>query len=424
MTAGAFADIRERLRQFFLSNANVSHWYIGFSGGLDSSLLLSLAADLLPCNKLTAVHVNHGLHEDAHLWQVHCQRVAECLNVPFVAHQVVLKGRSEAEARDARYRVFTQLMGYQEGLLLAHHQHDQAETYLMRLMRGAGVVGLSGMPVSRPIGQGMIYRPLLKVSYQQMQKAAEEIDLRWIQDPSNDKTDFTRNWVRHALIPLLTTQWANVLHRLAESADRMAETSELLSDLAAIDSQQVAEGSRLKFEPLLELSIPRRKNVIYFWLRQQGISIPDQSRLNRLACISNTSKGEWFFGAFKVRAFDGSLYLMSAIDQPPSQPEERSLIEGVIPFSGGQLSIQSSEVGLAKGLRVKIRTRQPGDRIMIQHRGGHVTLKKWMNEQRVPPWLRDHWPIITVGSHIIAIPGLWLDPNYLSEGGLSLNWQV
>lgn len=424
MTANIAAEIRETLRQFFSVNSSVNHWYVGFSGGLDSSILLSVASELLPPDRLTALHINHGIQADAHDWQEHCRQFADRLNIQFKLHQVVCDGQSEASARDARYDVFAQVVQEREGLLLAHHRNDQAETLLMRLMRGSGAIGLSGMPPSRPIGLGRLYRPLLEISHHQILAAANDIKLSWVVDPSNDQVHYTRNWIRHSLMPLLSERWPQVLQRLSDSASRMSESSELLADLAAIDSDHVILESQVSLDRLLTLSVPRRKNILYFWLRNQGVPIPHHSRLESMATAPIDSSGEWQFGAFKVRAFDGSLFLTKDHIGEASAPLDCALREGGVLFSGGQLLIESSDVGFEQGLCVHVRTRQPGDRVLIKQRGGHVTIKKFMNEQRVPYWLRDCWPVVTLGSTVIAIPGLWSHPDYLIQGGLSLNWRV
>ncbi|MGH8352506.1 MAG: tRNA lysidine(34) synthetase TilS, partial [Pseudomonas sp.] len=141
-------------------------WRVAFSGGLDSTVLLHLLVRLaereaLPA--LSAIHIQHGLQAAAAAWPEHCRQVCTALGVPLrVCHVQVAPGSSlERAAREARYAAFAESLGAGELLLTAQHRDDQAETLLFRLLRGAGVRGLAGMPRSRPLGRGQLLRPLL-----------------------------------------------------------------------------------------------------------------------------------------------------------------------------------------------------------------------------------------------------------------------
>src|SRR6218665_3948299 len=139
-------------------------WRIAFSGGLDSNVLLHLLASLGKTESLPplyAIHIHHGLQAVADGWPAHCQRVCDGLGVPLRVMPVhVATGASlERAARDARYGAFAQELGQGEVLLTAQHRDDQAETLLFRLLRGAGVRGLAGIPATRPLAKGGGGRP-------------------------------------------------------------------------------------------------------------------------------------------------------------------------------------------------------------------------------------------------------------------------
>ena len=125
---------------------------VAFSGGVDSHVLLHLLAEyrkLNPTINLRAVHINHGLSKNALQWQVHCQHICAELNIPLLTHHIQIKkisGESlEALAREARYAFFEILLKPEEILLTAHNADDQAETILLQLLRGSGVMGLSSI---------------------------------------------------------------------------------------------------------------------------------------------------------------------------------------------------------------------------------------------------------------------------------------
>ena len=161
---------------------------VAYSGGLDSSCLLHAVCDLQESAgiELRAIHVNHGMQSHSDVWQAHCEATCKRLEVPLTSVSVHLSDdASEEQARDARYDVFESVLQDGETLLFAHHQDDQLETMLLRLMRGAGPAGLAGMPVARPLGRGQLCRPWLDVQRTELQDYAERHHLDWIEDDSN-----------------------------------------------------------------------------------------------------------------------------------------------------------------------------------------------------------------------------------------------
>lgn len=174
-----------RLRQALQPWRTAPAWRIAFSGGLDSSVLLHLLADWarhedLP--PLSAIHVHHGLQPAADAWPEYCAQFCARLDIPLevVRVQVAPGASLEQAARRVRYAAFAERLGSGEVLLGAQHRDDQAETLLLRLLRGAGVRGLAAMPASRPLGQGSLVRPLLDCSRAELQAYAQTHGMIWI----------------------------------------------------------------------------------------------------------------------------------------------------------------------------------------------------------------------------------------------------
>ncbi|MEX2367214.1 MAG: tRNA lysidine(34) synthetase TilS, partial [Pseudohongiellaceae bacterium] len=193
-------------------NDNSNIW-VAYSGGMDSHVLLHLMVRLLPSQerRLRALHINHGISPHAADWQSHCQQTCSDLGIPFQAVSVSLDADGtdslETRARKARYRVFADRLGPGDYLFLAHHLDDQIETMLFRLLRGTGLKGLAGMPVSRPLGAGQLYRPLLALARDELEQYAIEHRLQWIEDDSNARADYDRNYLRLKVLPLLEKRW-------------------------------------------------------------------------------------------------------------------------------------------------------------------------------------------------------------------------
>lgn len=182
-----------------------------------------------------ALHIHHALMPQADDWAKHCQKICDELNIPF--HQINLKltlkkGDSiEAVARTTRLNAFKDFLKEDDVLLLAHHASDQAETFLLQLMRGAGPKGLSCMPSIKPLGKGFCARPLLDISKEAIKKYADSKKLHWVDDPSNQDKNFARNFLRAEVLPILTKINPSVGHCISRSANHCAQSQQLLMSL-------------------------------------------------------------------------------------------------------------------------------------------------------------------------------------------------
>ena len=418
------ADSEDALRRLLLHYPKAGTIWIGFSGGLDSTALLWLASQTVrqthPHGQLRALHVNHNLQPDAQSWVAHCKRIATQLGVDFKTVSVKPENASEAAAREARYRVFAELMSPEDLLLLAHHRNDQAETFLMRLFRGAGVQGLAAMPSERPLGSGRLLRPLLSISRHEVERIVAQAALDWIDDPSNQQINYLRNWVRSVLGPVLNQQWPGWDQKLALSAQSCAESAQLHLELARVDAgghfaNPLALTSALLSHPL------RLSNLLYHWLRSEQVQPGSRSQLQEIAAqLRHSDSGCWPFGERVLHWYQQQLWLASA--QVPVQSCRQVTLEpGTHSIGYGELQVESVAQGLPRGITVTLRSRRGGDQ--IKRAGGTQSVKKFMNANKVPPWLRDNWPLLEAEGEIIAIVGLWSSERWLQADGLALNWQ-
>jgi tRNA(Ile)-lysidine synthase len=258
---------------------------VGLSGGCDSVVLLHVLAGLGLGERIQVAHVHHGLSPHADRWAAFCADYCRDLGVPFALERVTVDRSSglglEAAARVARYEAFSRCAG--NVLLLGHHQGDQAETLLFNLLRGAGVAGAAAIPRERRHQHLRILRPMLAVARQEIEAYARAHGLAWIDDESNSDTGLTRNFLRHAVLPLLASRFPAAEQRLAQAAGHFAEADALLGELACIDWQAVAEGDSLRLARLRELSLPRIKNLLRYHLRQLGWHAPATARLEEFS---------------------------------------------------------------------------------------------------------------------------------------------
>lgn len=255
---------------------------VAFSGGMDSSVLLHALAHLpaVRARGLRAIHVDHGLHADSSAWARHCHEFAAALDVPL--HVVAVHVNRDAgtgledAARRARYAAFVEQLGDDEIFALAQHRDDQAETVLLKLLRGAGPEGLAGMRELRPFAKGHLWRPLLDLPRAALAEYAREHALRWLDDPSNADTRLRRNFLRHEIIPHLTQHWPQAEAALAHSATWLRAAANYIDaqSVAALANLRGNEPATLDWRGWLALPDALRDPVLRRWLRECGLDEP------------------------------------------------------------------------------------------------------------------------------------------------------
>ncbi len=398
------------------------HYWVAYSGGCDSHVLLHALAALreqLAALNISALHINHGLSDEADDWAAHCEKVAADLDVDFKVVAVDAMGEAgespEAAARQARYHIFENIMDEADGLLLAHHEDDQAETLLLQLFRGAGVRGLAAMPRHVAFGRGWLARPLLGLTRQQLRDYAQATGLRWIEDPSNQSLAFDRNFLRQNIIPDLLPRWPALAQTLSRAADHQASASTLLDELAA-DDLATLTGSRsgcLSIAGLGLLSRTRQDNVLRYWIHQRGVSLPATVQLQRihdeLLSAREDAQPQVGWATSVIRRYRDDLYLLPA---KVLQCEALSWdLKAKLGLSDGRdLSVELHPgAGLKAALNarsdISVRFRQGAEVCRPAGRGQTHRLKTLWQEWGVPPWERDHIPLIYVGEEIAQVVG-------------------
>lgn len=280
-----------------LNDANLplhSPLVVAFSGGVDSSVLLQLALlyrDQYHC-ELHAVHIHHGLSDNADGWSKHCDLQCRINDVVYHQQRVVVDTSSrksiEAEARKARYHALLSACEQIGGvLLLGQHAEDQLETVLLQLKRGAGPQGLAGMAESQWRGDTLVLRPMLNLKKTDIVSFAHSEALSWVEDESNFETSFDRNFLRNDIIPDLVARWPELAKTVSRSALLCAEQSHLINDTAnQFLNDCKLSPVRLSGDILTTLSISWQKAVIRLWFTQQGQLAPSKAQLDELLSLS------------------------------------------------------------------------------------------------------------------------------------------
>jgi tRNA(Ile)-lysidine synthase len=252
---------------------------VGFSGGLDSTVLLHATSRVVSGAGLglAALHVHHGLSRHADAWAASCSEFCASLGIPIAVRRVEVPARSgeglEAAARRQRHKALADQPA--DWVLLAHHADDQAETVLHNLFRGSGVRGAAAMPEAR----GRTLRPLLGLGRAALFEYAQTHGLRWIEDESNADLRYTRNFLRREIIPVIESRFPRASEQLAAAAGHFGETELLLDDLAALDLGSARREFPLPLTLFRRLSDARARNLLRAILGWHKVQPPDELRL-------------------------------------------------------------------------------------------------------------------------------------------------
>ena len=417
---------------------------VAVSGGCDSMALLhctARAAVLLGIG-VVALHVHHGLQADADAWARLVEQTCQRWSLHFAMQRLEgkpAKGESvEAWARRGRYLALA-AMARAAGagtVLLAHHQQDQAETFLLQALRGAGPAGLAAMPrqVER---EGIVWaRPWLGQPAAVVATYARRHRLRFVADPSNADPRFARSRLREQLLPALRQAFPGADALLAESAARNAEAQALLDEIGQADLVALGAAGALRLVPWRALSDARRRNVLRLWLRQAlGRGAP-QSLVERLMHeLHGTAAAEWPAAGMTLRRYRGRLAAVPARNAtaPSSSLPQRAGIDCAgsypVPGQAGRLHVLAAPAGgvpLDALRNAQWRVRSGGENFQRAMGTPPRSLKKQFQAAGIASWQRDAPLLFSAEGRLLFVPGLGIDARAQAVAGapqFALSWE-
>ena len=409
---------------------------VAFSGGPDSTALLHALAQLpaTHAHGLRALHVDHGLHADSGAWADHCVHFCADLGLPCqVVRTRVETHRGEgmeAAARHARYTAFEQNLRPGETLLLAHHRDDQAETVLLKLLRGAGPEGLGGMRERRPLGRGELWRPLLRdISRAQLRDYVAQHHLPCIDDPSNADTRLARNHLRHEILPRIAAHWPQAVDSILHSAtlNRAAADALRTQWLADFTTLHDAATGSLDAAGWLALAPALRQPLLDHWLHARGLPAPTTAQREQIERQCNARAGQspcirWR-GA-ELHAWKGRLWAHAP--RPAIDPDWQATWQGELLSlpDGGTLALRNGHARLP--IPLVVRLRQGGERIKPAGDAHTRELRDLFQQAALPPWQRRACPLLHEGDTLLAVADRWISARGLAlfdAAGSLPHWQ-
>lgn len=452
-----FATLESNSNSVSCSAANVTFW-IGLSAGVDSTVLLHAAVQWVINSKrqeqvkIKALHVHHGLSRNADEWAKQAQglcaeiSLSHGLNIECIVERIQLnetRDGIEQTARKARYDVFEKYCQDSDVLLQGHHLDDQFETFFMRALRGSGLTGLAGIPAQRPlsrVNQCQILRPLLTLEKSDIVAYAKHHQLVWVEDESNQDSQFDRNWWRNELLPQVWQRYPEQKQALSRTINNVAHEQGLLQQLIIERLADSADQSHIRIHPALN-NIPRFdllliKNLdqasavsyLRAWLAQFVDILPSSLQMQTIytdmiaARVDAEPKFCW--AGIDLYRYRDDLFLLNETKLSDGfQQLERSndwQDQGLI-SSIGELAVSGSYVDIDGDIALKpgnyrLRSWQSGD-LAKPYKRSTRKMKKWWQDYNVPSWARQYWPLIVdcETNEIVAVPGLFVCQGFQTQ---------
>jgi len=426
------------------SHKKIKSMTVALSGGVDSVVLLHLLHSLQKKYRFTlnATHVHHGLSKNADKWVKFCEKLCRDLSVPLDVHYVKLPQKKslgiEGEARQLRYEKL--LQSKFDLIVLAHHADDQAETFLLQLIRGAGVKGLSSM--ANFDESRKLWRPLLNTSRIDIKKYAKQHKLKWIEDESNLNTDFDRNFIRSKILPILKIRFNHIIKVISRSSAHLAEAQHLLDDLAKIDLKKHLKSNKykhiLQVKSLNKLSLSRAKNVLRYWLEMNDQLMPSKDLLDELLRQVLTAKKDAelkieLSKEFEIRRYKDEIYLVQKNQQDQKnyeivwQGESEILLPNKSKLRFAKVKGTGISLAKIKDKKLIISNRHGGEFFKPDAKRPTKKVKQLFQESDLTPWEREAAPLIFINNDLVCVPCFGVDVKCQTkpkEDGLEIIWDA
>lgn len=408
---------------------------VAFSGGSDSTALLHVLASSPECRarRLRALHVDHGLAARSAEWARQCIDTCAKIEVPLhVLHASIQRDGEglEAAARRARYTALAGALSPGELLLTAHHADDQAETLLLRLVRGSGIHGVAGMREWRALAPGWLGRPWLGVSRASIDEYAREAGLPTIDDPSNADTAHDRNYLRLEVMPRLAARWPRATEALARSAQLLEEASGALvrRNGELLEALRAGDGSNLDCAALRALGPFDLEEVVRTFVAAGRAPTPPArvTALLRAELLDSPedAKAALMWRGFALRRFRDALYLTPPLPPLPPDWSAQWVGQGALELPAGLGALHADA---QSPLPLSVTFRRGGERMRVHANGPNRPVRLLLQELRVPPWQRDRIPLIHDDFGVAAIGTTLVSDRLrdaLAAAGALLRWSA
>ncbi len=411
------------------------YFLVGFSGGIDSTVLLHELYLQSLKNKIhiRAIHINHNINKYSNKWSKHCKKICKKLNIKLIIKKIdiLIKNNIECSLRKIRYNIYKKNKLNKEIILTAHHKNDQCESFFLALKRGSGPKGLSGIKKKIKINKKIIiYRPLLKINKKKIKKYAVEKKLIWIKDNSNTNIDFDRNFLRLLIIKKIVKKWPYFLSSVYRSAKICLEQEKILNYLLKKKTKKIIYKNTLNFKKILKL----KKNIAFLiirkWINLNNKLMISYKLINyiwkKFIKLNNKTYFQIFLKEFLINKYKNTLYLTKKYKNINKKTFLWKNIKKkfYLPYGNGYLKINVNKKKTKKSIRQPKKNELVYIKFNIKNRinikNKKKKIKKIWQEKKIFPWERKYIPIIFYNKIPISCPNIFITENGKSNKKLSL----
>ena len=398
-----------------ISDKEFNHVVIGYSGGVDSSVLLYLIIknSIIRSKKITAIHINHSLSKNSDDWESFCRENCKNLGIEFKSYKIKYSKKEndsfEEFSRKKRNMFFEKNLDKKSILFTAHHLDDQIETFIFNAIRGSGLDGLSGIKIEKKLKKGTHLRPLINITKDEIYNFAKNYNIKFIEDESNSTDFYSRNYIRNRIIPLIKNYWPSYSKTLKRTIYNINKGSKLNKDLALIDSNYKDNKlNKLNFSNIENLPEDRIENIIRHWVTSNGFYSPSEKQLKNIVSTffySGKDKNPIFICKhYEIKRYKNELFL--------EKPNKFKVTSKLFNWTKGEdlyipemkLRVTWSELvehtGNELNHNVTAKFRSGGEKILKN--GVNKSLKDVLREDGIPPWDRNKILLIYKKEQLIA----------------------
>ncbi len=401
---------------------------LALSGGLDSITLLHLLTNYKILHtgvECLAVHVHHGLSGNADYWaqqcKIWCDRYGIECKVERVHLRLANQISTEQEARQKRYCALKKHINDGDLLLTGQHSSDQMETFLLALKRGSGPKGLSSMAHYAKFGKGHLLRPLLNISRDEILEYATDNSLNWVEDETNQDTQYDRNFLRHTVIPVIKARWPGIEQSVLRTSQLCADQEQLIRELLFERLNKLVDADEsIAISGLNKQSASARRQLLRLWLDAQHSLMPSAKQLeliwNEVALARKDANPKLKIASGEIRRYKDRLYFVAHLSDVTKWSATLELDHPVeLPDGLGCITLCRSPLAT----KAQLIAPRPGEKVWLhfnpQGLSAHPTgreqsrkLKKLFQEYQVPVWMRRRTPIIMYGDRLVAVADLFV----------------
>lgn len=399
---------------------------VAVSGGRDSMALLHIIVKRINAERIVVVNIEHGIRgqkskDESEFVVSECRKLnVSCISIIIdtLSYQKEKKLTTEQAARELRYKEFYRLLneGVIDKIALAHHKSDQCETIIMRILRGTGINGLSGMPANR---EGKFIRPLLNISRKEINHFIKANNIEYVDDDSNANNDYTRNYIRNTIFPAIAVKFPDFENSIVRLSMNATEDNDYIMSnvIKPVTADNIA------IIPLNCLTLPRSLSgrSIMLCFNSLGITADIERRhIDAIIGIISLNNGDSLDMPFGVKVY-------KEYNELAFVREDKAKSELKLPFGAGTIELNDKALEVTEykgeGLRFDLDKIPEGAVIRFRERGDYFnkfggkrkSLSDYMTDIKLPRRLRDHIPLVAAGSEILIVTGYEISNNIIID---------